>query len=411
MSFDAQSTGRWAIHLQDAAGEHLAVFVERLRPDVDYFRQNQTLGMWYQRDSGDPHQPAWMAPAVESLAQWLLAPSLAGIARELEILHVEEREVALPAAADKSQFPRVSVFDLVRRGLKPTASLLVDASQVAPAEIAGIAAVALSRFGFRRDRLDNLVFVPDPGIAAAAAPVHRMLYAGSSAHEVARLQEIEASLYGDSSLSPPARQKLQEELGVLLGFPGCCASAFARRAGVARSRSQGDFYSSLLALGWHWRLVDWRVNHVVARQYELPFLIHVPCSDHCAPTMQLVQASVDRLYDEPQRAVIREVLSQSAIVLPDDRIILLSTRPASAAEGEFAVTDFNIDRHPEVLRGPRSPTRRAAVASRVIESDQQVERIRAGTGGIEVFAGGKWRRLEFPEYGNDPALMLLVRPD
>ena len=47
-----------------------------------------------------------------------------------------------------------------------------------------------------------------------------------------------------------------------------------------------DLYTSLARPGWHLYPIDWRLNHVVAQQYMLPLLVHLPCTVVCRATAE-----------------------------------------------------------------------------------------------------------------------------
>jgi hypothetical protein len=232
-----------------------------------------------------------------------------------------------------------------------------------------------------------------------------MLYVGRSQPEVDRMSAIEHTLYarrGGADVDPEA---LQGELGRLLGFPSCCAAAFAKRPRVAGG--QADFYTSIAQLGWHLAPIDWRVNHVVARQYELPFLNHVPCGSGCRATRDQVERAMAGLYDEPERRVLEDVLSQGAVVWPDDRVALFVPRGSPDADGELPVAAFNVDAHAAALRRPR-PTRRCIPAD---AGDAAVTRLRVRGGRLEVLAAGAWSVCAPSVAAREaPPLILTVRP-
>jgi hypothetical protein len=293
----------------------------------------------------------------------------------------------LPAVA----FHRYSVFDLVRRGLKPAAALQVTSEQEARQLADGMPATALSRFGFTRDACDNLVLVPDAD-QVATVPVQRMLYVGRSRAEVHRVRDIEEAIYRSGGFATEA-QRLHEELGIGLGFPACCASAFARSRGEYSLHP--DSYASLVFLGWHLRPINWRLNHVVAGQYHLPLLVHVPCSAACQPTIDLVDMVLSQLYDAAERRVLEAVLSQGGVVYPDDRVVLF--RPLGApVDGALQVTDFNVDAHSELI-GTRESERCVARNVATGFRDEEVECVRVQNCRIEVRVYGTWQRYPVPE--------------
>jgi hypothetical protein len=398
---------RFSIHLDDATGAGLTLHLEPARPGVRYFKRGARIVLWYTKILAAPGpEPRWIAPVLEAAARGLCAPAFDGIAHELDaaVRAVAEAPPVAPTAPPAVPRPLLrgfSVVDLVRRGLKPAASVLVDAGEAALEDVADLPARTLSTFGYARDAFDNLVPLADP----TTGP--RMLYVGRSQPEVDRMAAIEHALYARRGEPGVDAAALQDELGRLLGFPPCCAGAFARWSGA--SGGHADFYASVAQLGWHLRPIDWRCNHVAARQYELPFLNHVPCGSGCQATRDQVERVTAALYDPPERRVLEEILSQGAVVWPDDRVAFFVPRGLPDADGELPVTDFNVDAHAAALRHPRPATRRIPADDGL--RDASVTRLRVRNGRLEVLAAGLWSVCS-PSTASRaaPPLVLTVRP-
>ena len=75
-----------SMHLVDAQGTVLGLFIERVRGDGRYYKHGGGLGLWYnwekRPDGGDP---AWLVPVLEAVAELLLSPAVAGISDALPV--------------------------------------------------------------------------------------------------------------------------------------------------------------------------------------------------------------------------------------------------------------------------------------------------------------------------------------
>ncbi|MDP3221003.1 MAG: radical SAM protein [Deltaproteobacteria bacterium] len=408
---------RFSIHLDDAAGAGLTLHLEAAHPGVRYFKRGARTMLWYTKvTAGSPSagEPRWVAPVLEAAGRGLCAPAFDGIADELAAAVLAAAAVAPPPPPIPSAPPpppplrpllrSFSVVDLVRRGLKPAASLLVDDGEAALRDFADLPARALSPFGYGRDAFDNLVPVDAP---APGGP--RMLYVGRSERDVERMCAVEHALFARRGAPGVDRAALQEELGRLLGFPPCCAAAYARRSRAAGGHA--DYYASVAQLGWHLAPIDWRCNHVAARQYELPFLNQVPCGSGCQATRDQVERVTTVLYEPPERRVLEDVLSQGAVVWPDDRVAFFAPRGLPDADGELPVAAFNVDAHAAALRAPRPPRRRIPADASDGVRDAEVTRLRVRGGRLEVFAAGAWAACAPSAASREaPPLVLTVRP-
>lgn len=79
-----------------------------------------------------------------------------------------------------------------------------------------------------------------------------------------------------------------ELLGRLLGYPPCCASAFARRWPIAQRQYGGDPACMLMAEGGHAAQLPWRLN-VHARVLGPTLIDWFPCRADCPASLQLAQ--------------------------------------------------------------------------------------------------------------------------
>lgn len=396
VSLVAADDFHFALSFTDSRQHSITVCVEREHADGRYFKKGYRLGMWYQSEMETEKDHArWVIPVLHALGKLLLDPTFAAVANELSVRQPRQDQGSESWSSDFTQargaspLPVYSVFDLVRLGLKPAAALAIhDVQRVAQLAV-GLPAWAVSRFGFVRDACDNIVVVADADVVPplARGPVQRMLYVADSQEAADRLRDIEEALYIDRDTRPPAEvELLHEQLGVALGFPDCCARAFARAC--RDSQPYADYYGSLQRLGWNLRAIDWRLNHVIARHYHLPFLIHVPCREECVATLQLVDKVVAGLYKDEELCALREILSQGAVVYSNDRFVLFRPRGIADA-GKLGVSNFNRVAHPEVM-GDRAGERSVGSDLGVGFTDAEVEAIRLGDSGIEVFAKKQW---------------------
>lgn len=390
----AAEAARLAIDIRDPKGRGVRVVVERLRPDARFLRRGRRLMVWYQAVD---QEPTWTGIVVPRVAELLCSPPFDGIADEL-------RRSLVTATAEPATPRRFSVIDLVRTGLKPAASLVVGA-EAALREFEDLPGRAVSRFGFVKDERENLVRLADP----APGEGLRMLYVGRAQADVERLRDIEERLYPrNEGVRPLAAERaaLHEELGTILGFPPCCARAFAEAQEDRRGRA--DLYAAMDRPGWDLVPIDWRCNHVAAHQYELPFLIHVPCRPSCAATRDLVEATVARLYPDGSRAAIEAILAQGAVVWPDDRIVFFRPRGRPDGEGVIAVEAWNDEAHVAARGRPRSADRSLPRDAGGFP-DAAVDALRKHEGRLHVRVEGRWR-IYAPAQASSLAPPLVVVP-
>jgi hypothetical protein len=396
-----------ALRIVDARGAALALFIERLRPQGNYFKRSERLGLWYLREeTGDTDVPPWTGRLVEEVAGLVLSPAFAALADELAAPRDGGRESSQPEQA-LAGFRQYSVFDLVRLGLKPAASLVAGSEAEAERLAAGLPAMALSRFGFVRDALDNLVYVAAGRTppAGSAGSLQRVVYVAPSQAEADRVRDLEERLYAQHrSLFELTRA--QEDLGVALGFPVCCVRAFARAR--HEGRRVADFHRSLTRLGWHLRPIDWRLNHVVARRYALPILVHVPCGAACKATVAQIDLLMARLYDDHEREAVEDVLSQGAVVYLDDRIALFRPLAVASDTGEVRISDFNVEARPEVVGQPPDHARSLRRDQLAPLCDAEVSGLRVRDRQLEVLAHRSWQPYAPAETSRTAAPILLV---
>jgi hypothetical protein len=107
-------------------------------------------------------------------------------------------------------------------------------------------------------------------------------------------------------------------LGRLLGYPACCADAFAMHWPTDRARWQGDPGSRLLATPRDWcRPLPWRSN--VFARYRAPCLIeHFPCRFDCPETLAMAHRAERSLnimrpdVAEAARGAMRSIVYEDA---------------------------------------------------------------------------------------------------
>ncbi len=368
--------------------------LERASAERRAYATRGALAFWYATRGPEPR---WLRAALGQAAEALLAPALAAHADAL-------RPGAPTPAREREAFPRWSVTDLVRMGLKPAATYL-ESQQADPfAGLDDLPAKAVSRLYFGRAPSGTLV----AGEAGAVPSGRRMVYVGRSAATVERLRALEESLYDPATaLDGPGFEQIQDEFGRLLGFPPCCTRAYA--ATNRRTTPHADYYASLVRLEAHGRVMDWRVNHVVAAFYQFPFFIHVPCSLACAPTKALVEASVGSAYPGAAGDLVRRALESCAVLFPDDRVVPFRTVGAPD-DGELVVTEFNVDAVPQALVNARDPHREVPADSQPYFRDAEVEMLRVQGGRLEAFARGAWLPFLPPGGGGDgPPILVLAR--
>lgn len=110
-------------------------------------------------------------------------------------------------------------------------------------------------------------------------------------------------------------------LGKLLGYPNCCADAFARDWPRARTEFRGD--PALMWLALHDKRdvaldLPWETN-VYARYFGHELIQHFPCTPYCAATRSLARRNmaVLQLY-WPDAALALHSMLQSPMMLHDE---------------------------------------------------------------------------------------------
>lgn len=100
-------------------------------------------------------------------------------------------------------------------------------------------------------------------------------------------------------------------LGVLLGYPECCAAAYPARWERAKRESRGDVAAAMLS---EWGLgyagpFGWEAN-VFARYLGFELIQHFPCRPDCDATLRLARRNLAAL-----RAFAPEIVEQAVRVL------------------------------------------------------------------------------------------------
>lgn len=100
-----------------------------------------------------------------------------------------------------------------------------------------------------------------------------------------------------------------EYLGDLLGYPVCCARAFARRWPIAAREHDGDVAGMLAADAGSGRL-DWRAS-VYARYVGHELIQHFPCRLDCAATIAVADRHLAALetFEPAHAAALRDALA------------------------------------------------------------------------------------------------------
>lgn len=399
----------------------LKIHVERGRNGAKFFKRGKRLMLWYASDKGGAAvDPVWMNRLLMKGAEILCSLPFDGIADELQFAQPAPEQPQRgsqgggdpvgPVGSRPAAYRQWSVIDLVRDGLKPACSAVVPPGKDPFEGLDGIPAKTVSTFAFVRDAHDNLVFVANPKPGEG----ERMLYVGRAQADVERLRDIEELLYArrqsadrDDGINYAV---LQDEFGRILGFPSCCTRKFSET--YRAPTGHADLYTSLERLGWHLKPIDPRLNHIATHQYQLPYLIHVPCSASCRASYDLVEVLLSKLYQDGSRAIIEDVLSRGAVVWPDDRIVFFKPQGEAEPNGEWRVSEFNVDAHPDVMRRPRPPERTIAKDSGDGFRDADVTALRIRDGALEAYANGAWRRwpAKVAPRLDAPPLVILPKP-
>ena len=192
---------------------------------------------------------------------------LSGVQHEHAATRRGERWAAPEASTAEPALPLALAVEQSRLGLKPVSK--VEPLSAAQAE-ALVRGGTLPNAQARRRR-----------VGEAEAPVHEVFFGADQARvsaAVAATDRLEAPPSDD------AERQAVAEVGGLLGYPACCAGAFAA------ARSSG-----------RWSYAWLHLRHRIAAPGEAPWELnpfaaslltpHVPCSLGCAPTLALARAT------------------------------------------------------------------------------------------------------------------------
>lgn len=138
-----------------------------------------------------------------------------------------------------------------------------------------------------------------------------------------------------------------EFLGNLLGYPACCAAAFAKRWERASEFETGDVAPLILQEAGERPLAGafgWETN-IFARYFGAEIVQHFPCRLDCRNTAALARRNLAAWSAfEPSRAAeVRELLSSPVIYAPEDGVALFPGGRLTTGSGETGLL-FDIER-------------------------------------------------------------------
>jgi hypothetical protein len=351
----------FSLRLSDASGRTAVLLIALHQENQGFYRRWGQVVLRYLGDAtAGSGTPPWLPGSLRAVAEILGKPEFSGISRELA-----------PRPFD--------VVDLVRAGLKPAAAIPVQRQQDVAEIVSGVPAWTLSDFRLR----PGATLAADSTASDVWGP--RMLYVGQTQELVDAAAGVDRGIYVEKRGAEPG---LHFEFGRLMGFPECCARAFA--SAVASTGERDGPYDSLRRLGWSLKPVNWRLNYLVARIYTFPFLGHVPCSADCAATRDQVGGVIARLYPDDTREIVASVLRQGVIVWPDGRMILMRPHGRPSADGAIEITGFNQDLHVDLMDEPRPPESLVPPNCGEVD-DSGIAAIRVVGSGLQVRLGREWR--------------------
>ena len=283
-----------------------------------------------------------------------------------------------PAA--RETFARVDPALLVRRGFSEAA---IIPTRDEPSVLAAL-------------RRDLAVIEPSGDERAAvdrfwgASEKEKMVFIARSEQTVQRLQTLEREL----RLPATDRAGSQEELGLLLGLPRCCAARWTKDLWVPEGVPDQVFVAGAMAAragtGPLPEMYSPLTNFLGAEVHQLSFFQHLPCSPTCGSTVARNRELLDALYDEDQRTAIRSMLSTSYLVWPDGTMTSFRIR-APFEGGEIAVADFGQEAWPETTMHKFRAAARVDLPIR--RPHGQVDALRVVRDRWEVRTDGKWQAL------------------
>jgi hypothetical protein len=165
-------------------------------------------------------------------------------------------------------------------------------------------------------------------------------------------------------------------LGIVLGYPACCTTAFTERWASAVQHARGELADDTVRASSA-PPYDWRLN-VFARYFGDALIEHFPCSFSCAPSLDLAQRYAAALVRHEPKSY--ELLHSS-----------LRTPVLSSAQGVASFPNARIEVHASArtLRYDRGDLKISAPSSRLAADLRAASTVRARSDGRVTSIGGR----------------------
>lgn len=336
------------------------------------------LRFWYQqlgveRGRGDGSEA--LRAVVAALSAWVGEDG-----------HDELAELLRRRGYDARRVREAQLPWLVARGHKPAAIVLASPGEVRRDRWrAEVPFAVYSTFA---------VDETDAGKIVTGLPLEqgtRCLYCARTEAEAERLRDLDARILRGAGRDPATVAGLRLEQGLLLGYPECCARAYAGGHPV-----DSPWHEMWLALGPGQPQIAGEplANFLLATIYGLAFFAHVPCGPRCAATVAQNRALLDAVFDDVTRRRLLSVLGLSAVMWPGGPVWIFK----AGGRLENAVAIEVIRELPMAeLVGPRYGSRLVGPLLRSVEEDAEIDALRVGARALEVRVRGRWQQVADPE--------------
>lgn len=379
--------GRLLLTFTPAAVLPVRLEVATASPQGRYFKSNPLVGVSHGRLPDPQARPPKL---LEALADLLLKLATADLVKGLG-----------PPRTRDPRLWNLDLASLVAKGLKPAAILNIEnRPELLNAVVSKVPAAALSDYPYFRNSLDQLKWITEAERQQGVVG-HRLVYCAQDQATAQLLRKLDWELYGPLAHTP----EQQARIGVILGYPQCCASAYEReptdeteaedirwarsyvRAAERRwaEEERTAVSAGLPAPSTPRRFSPW-TNFLAARMSHMSFFEHLPCTPWCQATEENNRRIASALFGPQSESWLMSLLSVSFFCWSDARMVPFRCGPAAGEHFEIrelgtAWTEGVIDRY----------LQRLSDGSGLLPADpSDITALRRHNGQWEVGAHGHW---------------------
>lgn len=206
----------------------------------------------------------------------------------------------------------LDLADLVARGLKPAAIMNVEnRKELLERAVARVPAAVWSTYPYIRNELDQLKWVKE---GAREGQGHRLVYCAQDAATAQLLKELDWERYHAPT---GVNIELQTRIGVILGYPECCAAAYEREVSDETELEDVRWLRAYVKAGeGRWPYSPW-TNVVAARTAHMLFFEHLPCAPWCEATINQNRRMAEGMFGADALPWLESLLRTSFLFWPD----------------------------------------------------------------------------------------------